>query len=389
MRFDGYRRALIAWALIAMACGCHAEAADDSGEPAKFDLEGYNKTLGIQSRTTDGQARPYDLWLNRTRLKLTYTPTPNWQFRLEDDLELRAGNYLSTDQARDESNAPSRRLWHTRKSLGSNDNDELSNDVYRGYVKWSQGDTDVWLGRQRIALGTGRLWSTVDLLNPLNPLQIERDEYVGVDALRLDQRFSSVSRVTAVYAPAPQGRQPRWTLRYADLVGESELSGTVAHVWDEDRYSLDVASQAGGFGLRGEFTRVQVRQMPDFWATSLGLDYAFPNTLTFAFEAYLSGQSQADRSTQLAQVPLRAFTEPAGTRYLGMTVSYEFTPLLKGVLMFLDNRSDNSQFGSASVSYSLTSDLFVQAGTQRFYGRPETEYGRGQSVYYLQFQAFF
>lgn len=387
-----WRRHLRAAACLGLCLSTGQGMAQTMGEAdahGDFQFEGYNKTLAVNARTADSARQAYDLVLNRTRLKLTYTPNSSLQFRLEDDVQVRVGNYLSTNQAVSEAKGPSRRLWKLDSRLASGRQSELTNDVYRGYVKWSHGESDVWFGRQRVALGTGRLWSTVDLLNPLNPLQIERDEYIGVDAVRVDHRLSPLSKITGVYAPDPDGNQARWTARVGDLIGESEVNASVTQAWGDTLGSIDVATQIGGFGLRGELTAVNPRLGKNHVSSLLGVDYAFANTLTFSVETYLSTQDQAERQAQFSATPLRQAIEPMGTRYVGMVASYEFTPLIKGTLIALANLSDDSRFYSAAVSYSLSDDLVVQVGLHRFSGRIDSEYGRGAPLAYAQAQWFF
>ncbi|MBP0533157.1 hypothetical protein J8J19_23620, partial [Mycobacterium tuberculosis] len=55
------------------------------------------------------------------------------------------------------------------------------------------------------AWGTGRFWSPLDLLNPLNPTAIEREERVGVDAVLAEHKLGPISRISAVYAPGHGG----------------------------------------------------------------------------------------------------------------------------------------------------------------------------------------
>ena len=83
--------------------------------------------------------------------------------------------------------------------------------LYRAAVTLTRGDVDLKLGRQRIAWGTGRFWSPLDILNPVSPLALEREERVGVDAALLEAKLGPLSRASLVYAPAPDRgpRQPR------------------------------------------------------------------------------------------------------------------------------------------------------------------------------------
>lgn len=363
--------------------------ADTTATGTVVRVAGYNKTLLMGSRTFDAAAERYTLGLNRTRLKLTVLRSPGFELQVENDTELRLGDYLDTAQDRAETAAPSPLYADLRSQLADGSQARLTNDFFRAYVKLSGGDTDLWIGRQRVALGTGRLWSTLDLLNPVNPLQVEREELVGVDAVRVEQRLDPLSKAGAVVAPQPGGGSPRWVAFYRSHLGEADVTGTLLRSRGEESAGVDVATQAGGLGVRGELTFTRPNLGGTYRSALLGLDYAFENTLTVSFEAYLSSQPPELRRQQVLAEPQRAQVQPVDTRYLGAMGSYEFTPLVKATLVLLSNRRDHSRFASAALAWSVREDWVVQAGVQRFSGASDSEYGRGQAFNYLQAQWFF
>ena len=339
-----------------------------AGEAAPVDgslqLSGYHKALAIVVPQDNAGPAERQL-LQRLRVKADGTPVPALELHLEDDLEWRLGDPADG-----------------RPAGGRN-------RVRRAYARLAASDADLWVGRQRIALGTGRLWSTVDLLNPLNPLLIERDEYIGVDALRAEQRLGELSAITAVYARAPGGGSPRWVGRWRGHSGGADLGVTVARYWDDRLAGFDVATQVHGVGLRGELTATRPRSGPTHYSAVLGADYAFDNTLTVTVETYLSTQDPARRRLEFAADPPRASVQPAGTRYAGLIASYEFTPLLKGTLVWVRQLRDRSGFASATLSLSLADNLQLQAGTQAFTGARDSEFGAGRPLSHVQLQWFF
>ena len=380
------------WPLALAAAACIGTA-----QAGGLQVAGYVKSLAIASHNADEAGRPTRLLLNRLRLKLDLAPAPHWDLHLENDTEFRWGNAAGAAQWRAEDAQPSRRTWHWRSTVSDGTRTQLRNDVFRAIARLSLHDTDLRLGRQRIALGTGRLWSTLDLLNPLNPLQVERDEYVGVDALRVDQRLGELSALTAVYAPMPGGGSPRWVLRGRGHAAGADLGITLACYWGDRLAGLDVATQWQGIGLRGELTAVRAgsgmvagaAEGRHHVAALLGADYAFANTLTLSVEAYLSTQDEAQRRRQFAADRLRGQVQPPGTRYVGVVASWEFTPLLKATLVGLVQPRDRSRFGAASLALSLDEDLVLQGGVQGFGGPRDGEFGRARSLGWLQLQWFF
>lgn len=376
---------------LGLAAGAAAQGvAGDGGAPATagWRYAGYDKTIALRSETADPDSQPYNLLLNRLRLKLDYE-APGWQFHVEDDLTLKAGNYLDTPDYRRERAAPPRQYWNDRVTLGRGDGYDAGQQLFRAYARWSGEATDVTVGRQRIPLGTGLMWSTLDMLNPINPLQVEREEYVGVDAALLAYRLSPVSRVSLVYAPDPARRQDRWVAQYRSNVAGTDLNLTYGKYWGDRLLGLDLATQLGDAGLRGELTTTRPQTGAAYRKALLGLDYAFVNTLTLSAEFYYSNQDKAARLAQFAQNAQLAQVQPLSNRYAGWSASYEITPLLKVAVLALYNRADHGRFISPTLAYSITDNVMLSAGAQFYAGRQESDFGRGKNLGYLQVQWFF
>jgi len=378
-----------------------AVPADEAGadmasmERSRFTLTGYDKLLGISSRTNGPQlGQPdegYGLGLNRLRLKLRYQPTDTLELRIENDTEYRFGSYLGTRQFQADKTAAPTQFWYRQSELYDEHRQYLTNRMFRAYAKASLGEADVTVGRQRVPLGTGRIWSTVDMLNPINPLQIERDEYVGVDAALVEFRLGPLSKLLAIYAPDPAHRKDRAVFQYRTHDEATDYSLTAGRYGDDDLVGADFATQLGDMGVHGEWSSVRPRAdgRASYGKALLGLDYAFANTFNIAIEAYWSGQSRADRDRVFSETPLLRQLQPVGTRYLGTTLSYEFTPIFKGSLYAFRNLEDSSRFLSPVLNYSLDDNSSVQIGAQWFRGGRTSEYGQGRNLYYLQWQRYF
>jgi hypothetical protein len=355
--------------------------------PLRF--TGYYKFLGIRSQTPDDAQDRYNLGLNRLRLKLTYSPFPWVRLHAENDTELRVGSYIDKAEFRRQETAPPVQYWKAQSNLSEGNNYYLTNNFFRGYVKFLLEGTDVTVGRQRIPLGAGRNWSTLDMLNPVNPLQVEREEYVGVDAALVEQKIGALSKLMWVYAPDPARKSSRWIVRYRANYEATDWALTYGKYWDDRIAGVDVVSQLGDAGLRGEWTYARPQVGPSYQKALLGFDYGFVNTLTLSMELYYSGQSMEERLAAFARNPQLARVESFGDRNGGLTVNYEITPLLEAVAYVLLNLKDHSRFVSPALSYSLSENLSVSGGAQFFSGNAGSEYGSGKDLYYMQLERFF
>jgi hypothetical protein len=348
---------------------------------------GYNKTLLIGSRKEG--AEDYGEWLNRTRIKLTYDLPPHLEVHIENDTELLFGSYLRSEAYQRQKQFPRRQYWDMRSTIKSENGYNITNDFFRAYVKWSQSDTDVVLGRQRIPLGTGRIWSILDELNPINPLQIERDEYVGVDALMVEQKLGALSKIAAIYAPDPLRKDDRAVLQYRTNWEGTDVDVILSRYWTDSLIGVDFATQIGDMGFHGEAAYTNPDDLDSYGSVVLGLDYAFPNTFNISVEGYYSTQDRSDRRRQFDENQLRQLVQPYDTRYLGLNINYEFTPLIKGNLYYLKNARDGSSFISPYVTYSVMDNLTLQVGAQLFTGSDNSDFGRFRPLYYGQVQWFF
>ena len=389
-RGRGTRRAAVPACLALCLCAPATAAEPEDGGTAatSYQFAGYAKALALRSRTTDAERDPYGLGLGRLRLKLTAL-RPGLEARIEHDTELRVGSYLGTAEFARLKDAPPPQVATEQANFSDTRRLYGSNRFFRAHVKFKSDAADFTLGRQRIPLGTGRLWSALDLLNPVNPLQVERDEYVGVDAAVLGYRLGRNARTLAVYAPDPAKRRSRWNLRHMTRFAGADLSLTYAKYWEDRLLGVDLSTQIGDAGLRGEFSVTRPGAGPSHRKALLGLDYGFANTLTLSWEYFHSSQRDEDRRAAFARNPLLAQVQPAGGRYLGLAAGYDITPLLKLNGYWLANLQDSSRFVSATVSYSLTEDTQVSAGAQFFLGDRRSDYGRGENLYFLQLQRFF
>jgi hypothetical protein len=244
-------------------------------------------------------------------------------------------------------------------------------------VTLSSGETDVRLGRQRVAWGTGRFWSPVDLINPLDPIALEREERPGVDAALLERKLGALSRISAVYAPATESSRSSAGVNWHANARGVDYSLIAGRFRSERVAGGDVATQLGAAGVRAELTHHDPEPGTSYRRAVAAMDYAFANTLTLSGELYYNGAGAAER------VP------NAGRRYFGGYAGYEITPLLKSANYLVVNLADRSRFFSPSLIFSLRANLDLSAGVHLFGGSPGSEYERLSDLYYAQLQWFF
>ena len=355
----------------------------------RLKIGGDYKLLSGYSHTPDAENKPYTQMSARLRLKLNYRFLPSLEANVEHDTEILAGSYVGTNYFQSHKNGQNSQYWSDGGAWADNQDFYATQRLFRASLKLSSEVADVTVGRQRIPLGTGRFWSALDMLNPVNPLQVERDEFTGVDAVLVEHGIGSLAKLSAIYAPDPARVSDRWVMQYRTHVRESDVTLTYGKYWEDHVIGADFATQIGDAGLRGEAVYTIPKLGSHYRKALLGLDYAFANTLAFSVEAYYSDRSTEDGLAQLRDNPQLGLVQPLGNAYFGLAVGYDFTPLTRLSTYILNNLKDGSGVFYPTLSYSISDNSSFLAGAQFFFGGPGSEYGRGRNLYYARYQEFF
>lgn len=374
---------MLACALTALSAGASAEAA------AGLRLSGYYKNLLVGSRTVSPSGQPYTLDMNRLRLELKGNLTPGATLDLQYDNEILLGNYLRTAQYGLQKERPPPQYWNLDRNYGEAGSFHGRHRLYRAAVTLAAGDTDVRMGRQRIAWGTGRFWSPLDILNPFSAVQLEREERIGVDAVLVERKIGALSRLSAVYAPRHAAGESSAALRWHGNRAGIDYSFVAGRFLRDRVLGVDIATALGDAGLRAELTAARRSGGSSYRRALFGLDYAFRNSLTLSGELYYNGAGASDRSAYDFGSLFAGSIQNLGRRYLGAYAGYEITPLLKWTNYLVVNLADRSRYFSPGLTYSLATNLDLTAGAQLFHGGAGSEYARFNDAYYVQVQWFF
>lgn len=352
-------------------------------------LSGYYKNLLIGSETAFPARESYALDLNRLRLEVKGKLAEPAALDLQYDNEALLGSYLRTEQFRVQKDQPAPQYWDAQSNYGESPSYYARHRLYRATMTFTSGGVDLRIGRQRIAWGTGRFWSPLDILNPLSPTTLEREERVGVDAALAEYKLGALSRASFVYAPQHSRGDASAALRWQSNAATVDYSFVAGRFMRDAVAGADVATQIGEAGLRAELTHTRPDNGAQFQRALLGLDYAFANTLTVSGEIYYNGAGTADSRLYDFTSLFAGRIQSVGRRYLGAFMSYEITPLLKSSNYLVVNLDDRSRYFSPSVLYSIRTNLDLTLGVQWFLGEQQSEYGKFADAYYAQLQWFF
>lgn len=360
-----------------------------SAEETEISFKGYYKNLLMDSRTAFPQEEDYTLDLNRLRLELRGRPVEWLGFEVQYDHEAFLGSYLDTAQFRQIKATPPATYWDLEDSYIDRGALYARHRLYRGFVDITTPAADIRLGRQRIAWGSGRFWNPTDLLNPFNPIQIEREERTGVDAVLVEKNLGALSRLSLVYAfPIQPGGASR-ALHYRSNLAGTDVTLLAGEFRGARAVGLDLAGRAGLAGVYVEAAYTRPENGRNYTRAVAGFDYAFVNTLTVGAELYYNGQGTRERTSYDFARLFSGEIQNVARRYVGAHLKYEFTPLLRTENHFIANLDDGSLFLAPSLIYSLTADWEWVLGVQFFRGGADSEYGRFHDLAYTSLQWFF
>ena len=352
-------------------------------------VSGYYKNLLIDSTTVVAGSERYTLDINRLRLELKGGLAERVALDLQYDNEVLLGSYLHTGQFAMQKDRRPEQYWNLDGNYAEAGSWYGRHRLYRGNVTVSSGDTDLRLGRQRIAWGTGRFWSPLDLFNPLNPLALEREERLGVDAVLAEHKLGPLARISAVYAPRHEHARSSAALNWHANAAGIDYSLIGGRFASERVVGADVATQLGAAGVRAELTHSRRDTGATYRRALLAMDYAFPGTLTVSGELYYDGAGAADRSAYDFASLFAGRIQNVGRRYFGGYLGYELTPLAKWTNYLVMNLDDRSRLFSPGLTFSLQTNLDLTLAAQLFGGSAGSEYSRLQDAYYAQLQWFF
>lgn len=350
-------------------------------------VAGYYKNLLLHSETW--AAERYTLDVNRLRLELKGKLDSTFSFDLHYDNEVLLGSYLRTVQFSQQKDRPVPQYWPAQANYVDRASLYGEHRLYRAQLRGEWGDTTLRVGRQRIAWGTGRFWSPIDLLNPISPLALEREERLGVDGVLVEQRFGPVARWAGVYAPSRHSGQGSHALQWHDNAHGVDYSVTAGRFWGDEVIGLDLAGQLGAAGLRAEFSHTRPPRGPAFRRTLLGMDYAFASTLTLSAELYHDGSGATSPAAYDFSALVTGRRQTLARAYVGLRASYALNPLIKLNADLVLNLADRSRYLAPSATYSLRSDLDMTIGLQYFGGAPGSELARPPNAVHASVQWFF
>jgi hypothetical protein len=240
------------------------------------------------------------------------------------------------------------------------------------------------IGRQRINWGQNLVWNPNDVFNVYSYFDIDYEERPGSDAIRF-QLYPNYTSTAELTAKIDSGKNvtAAGLYRFNKWNYDIQLLGGVLN--SEDYVAgLGFSGNIKGAALRGELTWFRsidnFNDTAGYVMTSLGLDYAFKNSLMVQFEFLFSDLPASSMGF------LEFYSGPLSVKNLAFTrysvfgaMSYPINPLLQGSFAVMYFPKMEGFFIGPSVSYSIGNNLDLGFFLQFFSGKTEQSPGYEKS----------
>lgn len=366
-------------------------AAEDDGP--RFRLMGSLKNLLTASETP---VLEDSFWSNLTRLKLDLDVRFNEHLRFKTvlDNEVLIGDLLDATEFQRTKDLDSQIGCDLDTLIVDNEDVIWRARLFRIFLTLSLKDTDITAGCQRIAWGTGRLWNPTDLFNPISPLQIERNQRDGVEAINLEHYYGAFSGLNLIYAASDGFRNDSFAGRVRFNVKGYDYSLMAGDFRRDKVVGFDFGGNIGEAGFRGEATYTNAKERRDFLRAVLSWDYSWPNTLYLLLEYLYNGGNfkQPIVPGVFPDATNRRFSGEIATKnrnFIGAGLGYEITPLLRVDAIGVYDIDDNSVFVGPTITWNIVTNLDWTTGIQLFAGSQNSEYGETADVFYMSLKYFF
>ena len=385
---------------------------------AEFRVGGYYKNFSTVFNSPFPDASMTGIVVNRLRLNLSHTPTDTLSFAFAYDFTPRVQDPLLFSQSPFAVGVASSRYRvvdfdaliypSADESIGSVG---IYHNLDRAAVQFSTDFADFSIGRDAIAWGSARIINPTDVIAPYTYDQLDTEDRVGVDAVRVRIPVGVMGEVDTGYIFGNNFDFDKSAifLRTQLNAAETDFSILLLEFQRDLLIGLDVARGIGGAGFWLETAYVLVEPFDgepdaadDYLRTSVGLDYSFGGE-TYAFiEYHFNGAGARQPKNYLTNLEQSAYTRGGvyllSRHYLAPGVTHQVTPLISVSGQMLFNLSDPSTWVAPQVAYNIAEDIhlsvggFVSIGKRPKNGEsPEfqSEFGSYPNLFFSSFRVYF
>ena len=338
----------------------------------KLVLRGYVKNLH-QLQFVDNLNQLQWTTLIHNRLNFAYTPSENITMRLEFRNRIFYGDAVANipgfSNLMGVDNGWVDMTWNVAESGHM----LFVSTIDRASIRYSKGDWDITLGRQRVNWGRNLIWNPNDIFNTYNFLDFDYEERPGSDAVRIQYYTGDFSRLELA---AKKGRLKddhivallygfnKWSYDFQIISGIYQNDWVLGTGW---------AGNLKNMGFKGEVSyfvpRMDYAGAKNVWSTSISLDYGFKNGL-YLYGSALYNESASSYDGGVENLSLTAITAKNLMPFefsSYVQLSKEFSPIFSWSFGTVYSPTNHSVITIPSLTYSLATNWEVNLIAQSFF----------------------
>ena len=385
---------------------------------AELKIGGYYKNFFTAFNSPFPDAPVTGVVVNRLRLNLSYAPADSLSFAFAYDFTPRVQDPLLFSQSPIAvGTASSRYRVADLDSPIYPGKDEpvgsvgIYHNLDRASVQFSTDFADFSIGRDAIAWGSARIINPTDIIAPYTYDQLDTEDRVGVDAIRVRIPIGVMGEVDTGYIFGNKFNFDKSAvfLRTQLNAVETDFSILLLEFQRDLLVGFDIARGIGGAGFWLETAYVFTTpfdDLPDaadnYLRTSVGLDYSFGGETYTFIEYHFNGAGAKNPENFLTNLEQPAYTRGGvyllGTHYLAPGITHQLTPLISFSGQMLFNLSDPSTWIAPQIAYNVAEDIHLSVGGFISVGkRPkngdstqfQSEFGSYPNLLFSSFRVYF
>jgi len=264
-------------------------------------------------------------------------------------------------------------------------------NIDRLNVKYSKGNLEATVGRQRINWGINLVWTPNDIFNSFNYFDFDYVERPGSDAILVEYYTGMTSSVQFAFkmdkddeiTSAIMYRFNKWNYDFQAFAGLMEDDLAAGLGWSGDIKGAGFNGEASYFIDRHKFADTN-----GVIVASAGLNYTLSKRWYF-HTSYLFNSAGTTGPAGWGSVftlylDINAKTFTLAKHSLFAEVRYPVTPLINLSVSSIWNPNDKSGYAGPSVDISLTDNISLFFISQIFWGNTGTEFGDYGAFNYLR-----
>lgn len=357
-------------------------------EPVEFSGHVKNLTLISESVFT---GESITSTINRLRLEVQKEINP-WTFYVALDNEFIGNDFSNTPdfefiRSREQKNTSS---WDADVTSVDNDHVYLRHALFRAYAKYYSPNLQVTLGKQGIDWGVMRFYSPNDIFNTVGPIDLEREERVGVDAININYSTDSLSGLNVVVVPTNKDEDFMAALKLYKTFNTYDISIIASTVRKNIIAGITFDGYIKSAGFRGELNHTQLDNNRNFFRASAGIDYSVSEKIYILVEQFYNGGVDDDL-LQAFSTDFRTSRELLSIKrnLSSIWLQYKITPIWEFNNFLIYDWDGKSTIYNPEMKYGITENIDVMVGAQIGYGGDNSEFGELPDLYYIQLQWFF